>query len=515
MTTAASLLTRGYFPRELPPPFTTEPFGKFVSIPAQRSQLLPIPKLTSCARHNLARPGTLRRPLKIPNPVHHLPLAEQIEQQWPALIAHCRKVSLSASTPMMRKTILDRAVVPRLSLRVLSHLRARRFVGTRYLLKTDINQFYSSIYTHSVPWALHGKAVAKANINKMNGDLIDKALRHQQQGQTIGIPIGPDSSLIIAEVILSAVDAALASRKLRGFRYIDDYEIGFATLAEAEDALTALQGLLADYELNLNPRKTKIAEGPPPFDEPWLIELAHFPFRTGTAPKQLNDAIAFFSRAFELAQVRPQQAILRYATFTAQRWTFPGAGWSTFQALLYNAVTADPGIMPQVIVLVQRHVAAGQTVNKTAFATAIESTIVRHAPLGHGSEVAWALWAAIQFDIDLTKTTAAAVAGMEDDVVALLAIDANARGRFPKNSLDTSQWQTTATLPDALYDEHWLLAYEANRHGWLSCPTVKAHSFFGILESSKISFYDVSKKLSNFVGPAAAVPGGGLPGGYR
>jgi hypothetical protein len=104
---------------------------------------------------------------------------------------------------------------------------------------------------------------------------------------------------------------------------------------------------------------------------------------------------------------------------------------------------------------------------------------------------------------------------MEDDVVALLALDAIARGRFPKNSLDTSQWQTTVALLGALHDEHWLLAYEANRHGWLSCPTVKAHQFFGVLEANQISFYDVSKKLSKFVGPAAAVPGGGLPGWYQ
>lgn len=300
MTTAVNLLTRGYFPRELPTPFTTEAFGAFVAVPASRASLPTQKEWTRCVLHNLARPGSLRRPLKIPNPVHHLRLAEEIEGQWSALIGHCRLANLSASVPIVRRTILDRAVVPRLSHRALPRLRARRFVGARYFLRTDINQFYPSIYTHSIPWALHGKAAAKASINKTAGDAIDRAFRNQQDGQTVGLPIGPDSSLVVAEAILAAVDLALGPRQLRGLRHIDDYEIGFGTLAEAEDTLTELQGLLAEYELNLNPRKTAIVEGPIPFDESWAIELRRFPFRGATATGQLNDALAYFSRAFEL-----------------------------------------------------------------------------------------------------------------------------------------------------------------------------------------------------------------------
>jgi hypothetical protein len=62
---------------------------------------------------------------------------------------------------------------------------------------------------------------------------IDRASRNQQDGQTVGLPIGPDCSLIVAEVILAAVDLALGPRQLRGLRHIDDYEIGFGTPAEA------------------------------------------------------------------------------------------------------------------------------------------------------------------------------------------------------------------------------------------------------------------------------------------
>ena len=55
---------------------------------------------------------------------------------------------------------MGRALQPALRLGELPKLRPRRWRGARYILKTDISQFYPSVYTHSIPWALHGKAIA-------------------------------------------------------------------------------------------------------------------------------------------------------------------------------------------------------------------------------------------------------------------------------------------------------------------------------------------------------------------
>lgn len=53
-----------------------------------------------------------------------------------------------------------------------------------YVLHTDISDCYGSIYTHSVPWALHTKTVAKANRddNNLIGNTIDKHLRDMAFG---------------------------------------------------------------------------------------------------------------------------------------------------------------------------------------------------------------------------------------------------------------------------------------------------------------------------------------------
>src|SRR5262249_33663131 len=163
----------------------------------------------------------------------------------------------------------------------------------------------------------------------------------------------------------------------------------------------------------------------------------------------LNEATAFFSRAFELSKEYAAQAVLRYAMVVAQRWLFPNEGWLTFQGLLFNATTADPGTLPIAIVLLERHVGTGKTVNKAAAERVLEETIARHAPLGHGSEVAWALWTAIQFEIDLSNETATKVSAMEDDIVALLALDAKERGRFNPNALDGTRWLRLVSLPNS------------------------------------------------------------------
>jgi hypothetical protein len=64
-------------------------------------------------------------------------------------------------------------------------------------LAADISEFYHSIYTHSISWALHTKLFAKSNQKaKVVGNLLDKATQNGQHGQTVGIPIGPDTSLV-------------------------------------------------------------------------------------------------------------------------------------------------------------------------------------------------------------------------------------------------------------------------------------------------------------------------------
>ncbi len=161
--------------------------------------------------------------------------------------------------------------------------------GARYVLKTDVQRFYPSIYTHSIPWALHGKAVAKTNrSSSLVGNVIDKAVRDAQDGQTIGVPIGPDTSAIVAECLMAAVERDLIAQvgALNGWRYTDDIELAFSTIGEAEKGLSALMEVLAGYELSLSPAKTSILELPEALGKRAIRDFRDFAFRDTEAKQR-------------------------------------------------------------------------------------------------------------------------------------------------------------------------------------------------------------------------------------
>ena len=255
------ILARGYLPKELPPPFTSESLATAV-----KANRLNLPAYFSCnpghqgnvhslpTVHNLARVGTLRRKLSIPNPISYFQLAEVIDTHQQALLVHVAASKFSLTTPQATPGI-QRAIDPVRDWGYPPIARSLCRASARYVLQTDIANFYPSIYTHVIPWALHSKSVAKQNRNTFNllGNVLDLIIRNSQEQQTLGIHIGPDCSLVIAEIILSAVDAALLSTgAVNGFRYLDDYEFGFATYSEGEQALADLQGVLRAYPTTLD-----------------------------------------------------------------------------------------------------------------------------------------------------------------------------------------------------------------------------------------------------------------------
>lgn len=74
----------------------------------------------------------------------------------------------------------------------------------------------------------------------------------------MGLPIGPDTSHIIAEAIATSVDLELKKRLKSwpaGFRYVDDYFLFFGSSVEADAALAALSRALEDFELQINLRR--------------------------------------------------------------------------------------------------------------------------------------------------------------------------------------------------------------------------------------------------------------------
>lgn len=98
------LIARGYFARELPPPFTTTPLAGLVAanlgaLPKAFNLDAKPPFIAQMAIHNLAAPGSLRRRLGIPNPVSYCQLASLVVKNWNTIVAHCQQSPLSLTCP--------------------------------------------------------------------------------------------------------------------------------------------------------------------------------------------------------------------------------------------------------------------------------------------------------------------------------------------------------------------------------------------------------------------------------
>ena len=259
---------------------------------------------------NLARTGTLRRQLSILNPIHFSFLADCIVDNWAALEKEALTSRFSLSSPVT--TDAKRGIGRKHKMDQRPERRAQVYAEGRYLLRADISRFYPSVYTHSIPWALHGKEFSKKNKKVKNlGNQLDELLRNCQDGQTNGIPIGPDTSLLIAEMLLSKIDAELEKRKIQGLRYVDDYELVFDTEAQALEGLSVIQEALLGVELHLNPSKTRILPLPQRIEETWVDTLKGFILEPSSTSFK-SQLIHFFDTAFELSHDFPDTEVLKY-----------------------------------------------------------------------------------------------------------------------------------------------------------------------------------------------------------
>lgn len=497
------ILANGYFPKELPPCFSTNSFAKI------RDNLKELPEGFSNEKHvkpcihNLARAGSLPRRLSIVNPVPFLQLARCIDENWGFLKKKTQESGLSMSYPIEGKDG-KRAIIPIKTPSELVEHRAQSRVSYRALLKADINNYYPSIYTHSISWALHGKSDAKNDhSDRLIGNRIDRLVRNCQDGQTMGIPIGPDTSLVLAEIVAAAIDNKLGIEvsNIEGFRHYDDYELVFDTQADAEQTLGLLQKCLSDFELSLNPRKTEIITLPCQLESAWVHNIRIFVFRSGSS--QRGDLIHYFEMIFDFVKRFPDEHVVKYALTRLYKdnLVIESDYWPLAEKLVLQTMMLEPGGIAAGARILLEQKALGRKIDTVMVKKTINAIISRYGPIGNASEVAWALWVAHALGICMERRTARILTEIDDSVVAILVLDAVDKGLLKKQDLDISLWETYAK-PDELYGPQWLLSYEAGVREWLgSGAYVLKDECFAYLKSKDVRFYehitgDVLGKLS-------------------
>lgn len=133
--------------------------------------------------------------------------------------------------------------------------------GKYYHMTIDINNFFNNIYTHSISWNLSNTS------NKIIFDNLDFLTRTLNGNETKGIIIGPYTSSLFAEIILSKVDKIIVPKckkqNISYIRFCDDYDFYSDSKEQLEnDIKKSISENLSKYKLDLNMNKFKLEEFP-------------------------------------------------------------------------------------------------------------------------------------------------------------------------------------------------------------------------------------------------------------
>ena len=133
--------------------------------------------------------------------------------------------------------------------------------GRYYHMSIDVSNFFNSIYSHSISWDL---------VNTQNKEIfenLDVLSRTLNRNETKGIIIGPYTSGIISEIVLSKIDRQIVNKyrddDVSFVHFCDDYDFFSDSKEKLElDVKNFIGRCFLKYGLDLNLSKYKIEEFP-------------------------------------------------------------------------------------------------------------------------------------------------------------------------------------------------------------------------------------------------------------
>jgi hypothetical protein len=516
MSMFRDLLRYGFLPSQMPPCFTSESLSvhaqalrKHVDITRKNGALGAYSLGTRPDQFSVARSRRSRRPVVIPNPVAQLELAYLIARNWKTVARVIERSPISRSKPML--STADGRSIKFTSHADLYEARLHLASASRYVLISDISQFFPSLYSHSISWALHGKAKAKRKRldKQLLGNRLDSAMQHCQHRQTMGIPIGPDTSHIIAELVGAAIDLELSSHSsepLRGYRHVDDFVFFYDSLAEAEQGLTNLETATRTFELKLNPLKTRIVAVAELLEESWSHELQTFEF-SPVAAVQRRQLHYFFELAQKIYVQQRDEAVVRYALGRLSAVIVKKQNWDVFQAHLLRCAVGFPSTVEDVALLLFTYHQIGYEPDKQQLASSIALIVAEHLPLQHHSELAWALWLALHFELTVEFPVDRECLLNSGSTTLLLLLELAERNQL--SSKVDRRWLKAFGDEDLLFDEGWLLAYEGSRRKWVpgsaKKSVAKGNALFREFVTKDISFFNPARHPTPLFTPKATL----------
>ncbi len=189
----------------------------------------------------------------------------------------------------------------------------------RNFAKIDYKSCFDSIYTHAYKWCIEKDTVDSKEASNANLHIvIDRVLQNINGRSSNGLIVGPESSRMIAEVLLQEIDVEVkqnlatqglnAGTDYRVFRYVDDIYIFSHTQAHTDLIIKTIEIVAQKYLLKFNEVKYLKANTPVVLSS-WL----------GKA-RALSDRIsALFYRKQELHDMIDKKPLLKSGYISVDR----------------------------------------------------------------------------------------------------------------------------------------------------------------------------------------------------
>ncbi len=249
----------------------------------------------------------------------------------------------------------------------------------------------------------------------------------------------------------------------------------------------------------MNPIKIQILELPYVLEPAWIPEIRQFHFRVPEVnplnkySMQRYDLINYFSRVNDYCVQFPDSYILKYSIKRIHNLSVYEDNLPLFESLLLKSTLTQSSCLSEVAGILidnkeKKYAGKIERIEKSL------SELIRiHAKYSNHYEVSWALWLAKEFEIKLNKDLDSLLSKMDNPIIVLLVLDLRERGLI-STSINDERWKNYMAK-EQLYDDHWLLAYEAVIKEWIkpSKDYLEEDPFFKALKDNKVSFYDGAK----------------------
>ena len=458
------LLAHGLFSEKIPPILSSESFFEYCKKETPHFS----DKWRQCITFESMRNINIPRVLGIPNPMAYQQLCQCLSTNWGNIKNH-----------FANKTKGQDYVISRIHIRKLKQKDAlfsmsysnwkedgtpepNILIGSTYLVKTDISTCFPSIYTHSIPWALVGKTIAKANSgNKFKNEWynqIDHYTQNCKNGETHGLLIGPHASNLLSEIILVSIDKQMYDKGWRYIRNIDDYTCYVKSYEDGQRFLVELGQILREYDFLLNLKKTEILKLPVAAVEQWVRKINSISLMQRNGQIDFIGARSYLDSSIELMHAHnDNSAILNYAIkILGDQKLTPNAQEYCVKTIFHLCL-----IYPYLIPLLDKYVFLPFSVRKDCIENITQNIYELGRKTKNFEAICYAIYFAIKYKFSIPTLDTAEIINSDSCLYKLFSL---IYYRMQKNKTAEEKLKDHARTLNSIEDDfgrNWLFVFEA------------------------------------------------------